>query len=272
MAEPRFPARLHVVLARDASVGVVIRRGPSKAVLTLLWDRRRDTFEPGQWLRGRIYERRSDLSPDGKHFLYFAMNGHWGSETKGAWTAISRAPYLKAVALYAKGDCWHGGGLFFSERDFWLNDGFGHEDLRSSKSLRRSSRRPAAYYGGECPTVYFNRLQRDGWTLKSEKPLGTVVFEKTLTKGWILRKFAFAETGAPPGRGCYWDAHELARAEIGASLSFPEWEWAEWVDGRLVFATEGKLFTAGLAARGLTREKLLADFNEMKFERRVAPY
>jgi cytochrome bd-type quinol oxidase subunit 2 len=29
----------------------------------------------GQWLKGRIYERRSDLSPDGKHLIYFAMNG-----------------------------------------------------------------------------------------------------------------------------------------------------------------------------------------------------
>lgn len=72
---PKFAPRLHVLLARDAPLGLVIRRGPSKHVATLLWDRRKDTFQLGQWLNGRIYERRSDLSPDGKHFIYFAMNG-----------------------------------------------------------------------------------------------------------------------------------------------------------------------------------------------------
>src|SRR5215471_5847626 len=98
-----FPARLHVLLARDTRLGVVIRRGPSRSVCTLLWNRKTDEFTMGQWLRGRIYERRSDLSPDGKHLIYFAMNGKWTSEAKGSWTAISQAPFLKAVALYAKG-------------------------------------------------------------------------------------------------------------------------------------------------------------------------
>jgi hypothetical protein len=94
-----FAARIHVLLASDAPVGLVIRRSPSKCVATLLWNRMKDEFQLGQWLKGRIYERRSDLSPDGKHFLYFAMNGKWQTEARGSWTAISRAPYLKALAI-----------------------------------------------------------------------------------------------------------------------------------------------------------------------------
>src|SRR5687768_14929084 len=82
----KFPARLHVLLARDTQVALVIRRGPSKSVCTVLWNRDRDTFKLGPWLRGRIYERRCDVSPDGQHFIYFAMNGCWQSETKGSWT------------------------------------------------------------------------------------------------------------------------------------------------------------------------------------------
>jgi hypothetical protein len=101
-----------VLLARDAPLGLVIRRGPSSRVATILWHRQRDTFELGQWLKGRIYERRCDLSPDGAHFLYFAMNGQWQSESRGSWSAISRAPYLRAIGFFPKGDCWHGGGLF----------------------------------------------------------------------------------------------------------------------------------------------------------------
>src|SRR2546426_11287690 len=80
MQRTKFPPRIHVLLAREAPLGLVIRRGPSKSVCTLLWDQERDTFKLGQWMRGRIYERRCDLSPDGQHFIYFAMNGRWESK------------------------------------------------------------------------------------------------------------------------------------------------------------------------------------------------
>ncbi|MEK6804025.1 MAG: hypothetical protein AABZ34_15370 [Nitrospirota bacterium] len=73
-----------MLLAREAPVGLVIRRGPSRQVCTLLWDRRTDTFTLGQWFKGRIYERRCDLSPDGTHFIYFAMDGKWGGLSKGS--------------------------------------------------------------------------------------------------------------------------------------------------------------------------------------------
>lgn len=269
----RFPARLHVLLARDAKVALVIRRGPSKSVCTVLWKRDRDTFKLGQWMRGRIYERRSDLSPDGKHLIYFAMNGRWESETKGAWTAISRVPHLKAIDLFAKGDCWHGGGLFLSDREFWLNDGHGHTELKKSSQLRRNpSGHPKDYFGGECLTVYFNRLKRDGWAMHGAEVQEATIFEKKLPKSWKLRKFAFSEIDAPTGRGCYWDAHELRQETTGTVLAFPEWEWADYVDGRLVFAVEGQLRTAQLGRGKLASEKLLHDFNDMKFEAITAPY
>ena len=59
-----FPARLHVLLAAKAPVGLVFRRGPANAVCTVGWNRETDKFELGQWLRGRIYERRSPESGD----------------------------------------------------------------------------------------------------------------------------------------------------------------------------------------------------------------
>ena len=218
-------------------------------------------------MRGRIYERRSDLSPDGKHLIYFAMNGRWDSETKGAWTAISRVPYLKAVNLYAKGDCWNGGGLFLSDAQFWLNDGYGHTQLKASSKLKRNAAgNPPDYFGGECLTIYYNRLQRDGWTMHDKEYQGATLFEKKLPGSWLLRKLAFAETGHPPGRGCYWDAHELRHEPTGTVLAFPEWEWADFVNSRLVWATEGQLRTARLGRGQLLGEKLLHDFNDMKFE------
>jgi hypothetical protein len=269
----KFPARLHILLARGAKVGLVIRRGPSKSVCTVLWNRERNTFKLGQWMRGRIYERRSDLSPDGKHFIYFAMNGRWESEAKGAWTAISRVPYLKAIDLFAKGDCWHGGGLFLSNREFWLNDGHGHTELKKSSQLRRNrDGHPKDYFGGECLTIYYNRLQRDGWVMGDQGFQEATVFKKKLPKGWLLQKFAFSDLDAPTGRGVYWDAHELRQESTNTVLVFPEWEWADYVDGRLVFAVEGQLRSAQLGRGKLSGEKLLHDFNDMKFEAITAPY
>jgi hypothetical protein len=273
MTEKSFPARIHVLLARDAPIGLIIRRGPSKSVCIVLWDREHDSFELGQWLRGRIYERRCDLSPDGKYFIYFAMNGHWKSKTKGSWTAISRVPYVKAVTLLAKGDCWHGGGLFLTKNTFWLNDGYGHKPLLLSHDVTRDETyKPPVYYGGECLTVYYNRLQRDGWTLRSHDQHGSTVFEKELPNSWVLRKFAFAELGAPAGRGCYWDAHELKHEATETSLTFPEWEWAELDRKRLVWAANGELRAARLGDGKLVREQVLHNFNDMRFEAIAAPY
>jgi len=269
----KFPARLHVLLAKDAKVGLVIRRGPSKSACTVLCNRDRDTFKLGQWMHGRIYERRCDLSPNGTRFIYFAMNGRWKSETKGSWTAISRVPYLKAVSLFAKGDCWHGGGLFLSDEEFWLNDGYGHTELKAARDVRRNvNYRPPHFFGGECPTVYYNRLQRDGWVMSKDEYQGATLFEKKLPKSWVLRKLAFAETGAPPGRGCYWDAHELRHESSNTVLAFPEWEWADFADDRLVWASEGQLWAARLGRGKLLSEELLHDFNGMKFQQLIAPY
>ena len=271
-------ARVHILLAREASLGVAIRRGPSKRVCTVLWDRRNDQFQVGQWLNGRIYERRSDLSPDGKYLIYFAMNGRWDSEAKGSWTAISRAPYLKAIAMFPKGDCWHGGGLFTSKTDYWLNDGFGHSELHNTHEVRRDREfKPSTYFGGECPGVYYPRLLRDGWkhvegqAVAARYP-GLAVFEKPLREGWVLRKMAHAESGAPQGKGCYWDEHELFRPLSEKLISLPNWEWADLDGKRLVWSTEGKLYAGYIRASGIVDERELFDFNELTYERLKAPY
>ncbi len=73
MVAPTEPAcRVYAILARDGRSAVVFRRGPSRQVLVLRWWLGDDRIEPGQWLKGRIYERRCDLSPDGDLLIYFA--------------------------------------------------------------------------------------------------------------------------------------------------------------------------------------------------------
>lgn len=272
----QFPPRIHVLLARQAPVGLVIRRGPSKRVATMLWDRDRDTFHLGQWLKGRIYERRSDISPDGKHAIYFAMNGQWQSESRGSWTAISRVPYLKAIAFFPKGDCWHGGGLWTGKTKYWLNDGYGHTELPNTSSLQRDTQyQSEGGCGGECLSVYYPRLLRDGWTwvdrIKIRQWQDKDIFEKPMGQGWTLRKIAHAEVGAPVGKGCYWDEHELIGPGSIATIGCPTWEWAELDNQRLVWAAAGKLYAAQVRKDGLTNETMLFDFNDMMFEAIEAP-
>jgi hypothetical protein len=117
MRKARTTAGIFALLAREAREAVVIRRGPSKLVQLLRWNTQTDEFEAGQWFKGRIYERRCDLSPSGKYFLYFAAKEK-GPHPK--WTAISRPPYLTALAFWSAG--WEtGGGLFESETRILLN-------------------------------------------------------------------------------------------------------------------------------------------------------
>src|SRR5215210_4376444 len=113
-------ARLYFILARQAPTGVIYRRGKSNQVQLIKWNLENDTFEAGQWLRGRIYERRSDLSPDGALLVYFAAKHSAKTWQQSSWTAISRPPYLKALSFWFKGDCWSGGGLFESNSKLLL--------------------------------------------------------------------------------------------------------------------------------------------------------
>jgi hypothetical protein len=274
-----FPARLHVLLAARATTAVVLRRGPSKQVATFLWDRNGDRFELGQWLNGRIYERRSDVSPDGKHWLYFAVNGRWRSRVGGSWTAISRVPYLKAIGLYGKGDCWEGGGLFLSNQKFWLNDHYfqpARVQFEPPRLQRDATYWPEQRYNAEDTGVYYVRLQRDGWELieqrQANKHDAIAVFDKAMPNGWTLRKIAHEQIGAPPGKGCYWDEHVSIDAKRNAT-AHPDWEWAEVDDERIVWCANGSLYAA-TCKKGSPpgTAKLLHDFNPYAFSAIEAPY
>ena len=272
-----FPARLHVLMARDSRRAVVLRKGPATAVCSILWERDADRFTLGQWMRGRIYERRADISPDGKHMIYFARGGRAGSPTKGSWTAISRVPYLKAITLHGKGDCWLGGGLFTGPGKYWLNGACMHFPLQQAAEMTEDTGFvPQGGRGGECLSAYYPRLLRDGWTLVSK--LSEVrfdscdLFEKALANGWVLRKLAHAQVGPGEGKSCYWDEHEIENPALGIRLEKPAWEWADKDGDTVVWAERGCLYRAATLPRGLGSSQMLFDANGLKFEAIPAPY
>jgi hypothetical protein len=75
---------LYAIVARDARVAVVFRRGPTRHVRMLRWDLAKDDVEPGQWLYGTVETTASALSPDGELVAYCARKR---GET---FTAVSR--------------------------------------------------------------------------------------------------------------------------------------------------------------------------------------
>jgi hypothetical protein len=107
-------------MASAAPVAAILRRGPSRWYHVIAWDTERDTFIDGAWMKGHIHDHKCDLSPDGKLLLYFCHGGRTRPGYTDSWTAVSRLPWLHALALWPWGTTYGGGGRFVGERELVL--------------------------------------------------------------------------------------------------------------------------------------------------------
>jgi hypothetical protein len=272
-------ARLYALIARRARKAVVFRRGPSKSVLLLAWDLRTDQLTAGQWLKGRIYERRCDLSPDGQLLVYFAASyrGPWLT-----WTAISRPPYLTALAAWPKGDAWSGGGLFSDDRSLALNHPAYEQHLAPGFALPGGFRvEPLRAEMGEDDPIWSLRHERDGWTLRSPGRYSTHdrkgslawrldppgIWDKGLGGGAALLRTNLHGIGERDGT---WYV-QTGQVVDGAGAVLADLGRIDWADvdhnGDVLFARQGCLFRLGYRR---TNAILVADLNGLRFEP-VAP-
>ena len=267
--------RIFGIMAREAPVCSLFRRGPSKWTQLIKWRTNNDTFEMGDWFKGRIYERRCDLSPDGRYLIYFAskFNSQTIDDAEGytyAWTAISAIPKFTAITLWPKGDCWHGGGLFDSDREIWLNHRpeVAQTHPKHSSSMFTATPNPAAF--GEDDPVYYKRIERDGWTCvqqgkfsdqfnygwKMEEP---EIWEKSGRSGKKLRRELLAIDFRAYG-GPYVESFSTIHKN-GSSMIISDAEWAELDQkGKLVFARQGRIFR-GTIDKDAIKETELIDLN-----------
>jgi hypothetical protein len=254
------PPRIFVLLARESPAGVIFRRGPSHRTLLIKWNLDDDTFEFGQWLNGRVYERRCDLSPEGDLLLYFASNFN---REYGSWTAVSRPPFFTALALWPKGNTYGGGGLFTSNTEILLDrQGWEERDLAPGFSvpewlkIARLNRREG-WEEFDLSSPWSKRLERDGWELTA-LPTGTkdelgrkMRLELDLPYTWRKAHPKLVEAFwlelsilGVGGEGEPWIVSEHVvmgkngyRGVIGRS------EWADWDrNGDLLFAQSGCLY------------------------------
>jgi hypothetical protein len=281
-------ARLYVILARKSPIGVVFRRGPSKCVQLIKWNTSNNSFEHGQWLKGRIYERRSDLSPSGDLLLYFAAKH---KAPIYSWSAISRPPFLTALAFWPNLACWGGGGHFLSDESIALNHGEGAMLLGEGYSLPRSMRvQPfGANSGrGEDDPVWSMRLQRDGWTqvefpIKTKDDFGQKVwYEFDPPIKWHKfspkSKYVTLEMSilGVKERDGPWHIieHNLLRRD-GTIDKIGRSDWADWShSGDLLFAQGACLFRVpykGGVLSPIESCEQIADFSHHKFEAFESP-
>jgi hypothetical protein len=90
----------------------MIRRGPSEWCHIGRWDVANDVYEPGAWFRGTIYPQKCDLSPDGRWLLYSAMKVGSDWPAGDVYEAISRLPWLTALAAWNSGTTYTRGMHF----------------------------------------------------------------------------------------------------------------------------------------------------------------
>jgi hypothetical protein len=282
--------RLWVHLARASRRAIVLRRGPSKRVRLVAWDRRTDRFERGQWLVGRVYAHRCDLSPSGKLFVYFAATYKPPFHT---WTAVSKPPYFSALALWPKGDAWGGGGLFASERRLELN-----HDERSMKLapdfhlVKGFVVEPLGAHSGrgeDYPIAHL-RMLRDGWTLirpgkrtghSSVRPVSweyteTQIYAKPSPRRPALRLERHLHGVHEKNGPWYVFSFEVHDEASGQTVDLGRSDWADWdAQGDLLHARDGCIHRTAVENRPLeraaTKAELLADLSDDVFERVPPP-
>lgn len=271
------PCRAFGILARDAPLAVILRRGPSDWAQLIRWQTSSDHLEYGQWMKGRIYERRCDLSPDGNLFLYFARKKNQKTindeDYTYAWTAISRPPYFTALALWPKGNSWNGGGVFDDNTTIRLN----HNPERMASHPNHQPQGltiiPDFEGKGEDSSIYPKLLNSHGWELIQDadswdeetfsiyKPNQPVIWRKTIPRfGLSLLMHLNGSNKNQFGDDLI--LHYVVIDEhTNDSYPIENATWADWdQQGRLVYISRGLLLGQQIRPE-LNTARVIADLN-----------
>jgi len=250
--------RLFGIPALRAPIVAVLRRGPSDWSHVGAWDVGRAAYTPGAWIRANLYPQRCDLSPDGRWLCSFTLKGTARWKAGPTYVAISRLPWLTALAAWGTCGTWTRGLHFVEDPAVWQVGA------------------PEAGDAGPCRTRFglaltradtFAVERRRGWTETPDSPprdpgdtwderrADALTMEKArpgsdgTTRLTVRGGFAAFRSGRPgPVR------YEIV--EPGRVLCLEDAQWADWdAAGRLLVATtDGRLqvrdgSTSGLAVR-----------------------
>ena len=264
----KVPPRIYCIPATKAPIVAVFRRGPTNCSHVGRWDLRENRYEPGAWLAGRIFPRRSDLSPDGRFLCYFAHKPSATWEHGDAYVALSKLPWLTALHAFPTCGTWTRGYYFTEDKD-----GENREDVKL----------PIPYGLRSMPVTQFANERRRGWEEAADSP------QRDPNDAWDERRNARIQKPQPGGdcllcvesrgwaggefgvdqavdglRVGYWLEHE------GKIRLLDQFQWADWdQNGRLLAATRnGKLQVCALAE---DRLEVLFEEDLSRFEPNPTP-
>ena len=260
--------RIYCILAAEAPAAAVLRRGPTGWCHLGRWDLEAPRYEPGAWFRGILYPQKCDLSPDGRWLAYSALKYPAAWKAGNVYQAISRLPWVHALAAWGMGTTYTRGVRFVDEP--------GHSDLGApdvgdaTPCLRR--------YGLRYNTAeQFAVERRRGW---SEAP-GTE--PRAQDDVWDERRAVCMHKRRPGGseellvegsyaafRGnpAFRNPARYTLVRDGGPESLTGVQWADWDErGRLLVATE----EGRIQMRALTPEGFTPVFDEDLAERKPTP-
>ncbi|TJY55564.1 hypothetical protein E4T66_20865 [Sinimarinibacterium sp. CAU 1509] len=237
--------RLYCIPATSAPVVAVFRRGPSDWSHVGRWWIDTGEYEAGAWLHGRLFPRRSDVSPDGRYLCYFAHapGAHAPGTAKphanwphgDAYIAISRLPWLKALHAFATDGTWTRGYHFAAPDD----------DPAHAIAL------PMPYALQPTPPIQFATERQHGWGEAPDCP------PRDPQDVWDQHRNAILIKRQPGGErelrveSLGWPGGEFGRAQAVDGLRvryhliereqttlLHDLQWADWTrDGALLLAT-----------------------------------
>ena len=241
--------RLFGIVATDSPVVAVLRRGPSEWSQVSRWDTEAGTFAPGSWIHANLYPQRCDLSPDGQWLAYFTLATRASWPVGPTYLAISRLPWLTALAAWGTCGTWSSGVHFVDDAQAWE---LGDPAAGDSEPLRRRYRLGLALTRPRAFAVE----RRHGWAERADSPpydRGLDLWDERRAPRVTMEK---ARPG-PPGatltvRGSYaafrsgqpsWAQVVYAVVEPGRHHRLEGAQWADWDrSGRLLVATtDGRL-------------------------------
>jgi hypothetical protein len=241
------PPRIYVIVAASAPVAAVFRRGPSHWWHIGKWDLLSGSYEPGAWLRGGLYPRRCDLSPDGKLLLTYVRHGtdvgflEPNARPPDTYITVSKLPWLHALAAWREGSTW-GRGYHFAR-----SQGTSGHCVLGAPESGNIGKALGRYDIERYPTIQYAVERQRGWVDHADSPPRHEGGPWDEHRNAILVK----RPGKAPGELVLTDrgSHMPSPKVEGRAPSFTlhtsfgtvaldEAAWADWApNGRLAVAT-----------------------------------
>lgn len=232
--------RLYCIPATAAPTVAVIRRGPSSWAHVARWDLDPPAYVAGSWLHGTLYPQRCDLSPDGRWFGYFTLDAGSRWAAGDTYVAISRLPWLTALAAWGTNGTWTRGIHFVADAS--VQDAgppeIGRIDVRKLRTgiavtrpasfavERRRGWIEGADTAARAADDMWDERRGDGITMIKSQP-GKGIRPSLLLSGH------YAAFRSGQGREVSYRI-----LDAGSELALPDAQWADWAsDGALLVAT-----------------------------------